>query len=292
MSTRFPAFPLLRCAAALVLAACASSSPSSSDGYYRVQRGDTLNRIAARFGQSPATLAKWNNLGDPSKIAVGQRLRVGRNAPAAAPHKPAERGSGSTLAPSNKLRFAPPTPNPAIARFGGGNKGIDFAGQAGDPVRAAAGGRVAYVGDGVRGYGNLVLIAHGNGVITAYAHNSRILVKKGQTVRTGDTVAAMGSSDAERVKLHFEVRISGKAVNPEPYLPPLKAASPVPFPAVPAASAPPTPASAAANPPAAPVQSAPPAAVGTPPAAPAVQAAPPVQNMPPEEAASAAAPAQ
>lgn len=269
MSTRFPAFPLLRCAAALVLAACASSSPSSSDGYYRVQRGDTLNRIAARFGQSPATLAKWNNLGDPSKIAVGQRLRVGRNAPAAAPHKPAERGS--TLAPSNRLRFAPPTPNPAIARFGGGNKGIDFAGQAGDPVRAAAGGRVAYVGDGVRGYGNLVLIAHGNGVITAYAHNSRILVKKGQTVRTGDTVAAMGSSDAERVKLHFEVRISGKAVNPEPYLPPLKAASPVPFPAVPAASAP-----AAANPP----------------AAPAVQAAPTVQNMPPEEAASAAAPVQ
>ena len=287
MSTRFPAFPLLRCAAALVLAACASSSPSSSDGYYRVQRGDTLNRIAARFGQSPATLAKWNNLGDPSKIAVGQRLRVGRNAPAAAPHKPAERGSGSTLAPSNKLRFAPPTPNLAIARFGGGNKGIDFAGQSGDPVRAAAGGRVAYVGDGVRGYGNLVLIAHGNGVITAYAHNSRILVKKGQTVRTGDTVAAMGSSDADRVKLHFEVRISGKAVNPEPYLPPLKAASPVPFPAVPAASAP-----AAANPPAAPtVQPAPPAAVGTP-AAPAVQAAPPMQNMPPEEAASAAAPVQ
>ena len=72
-------------------------------------------------------------------------------------------------------------------------------------MRAVAGGRVAYVGDGVRGYGNLVLIAHGNGVITAYAHNSRILVKKGQTVRTGDTVAAMGSSDAERVKLHFEV---------------------------------------------------------------------------------------
>ncbi|UOP01112.1 LysM peptidoglycan-binding domain-containing protein [Kingella potus] len=141
MNTRFPFFPFASCAAALVLAACASSAPSG--GYYRVQRGDTLNRIAARFGQSPATLAKWNNLSDPSKIAVGQRLRVGRSANAVEARKPAAESAakqGGTVAPTNKLHFSPPSPNPVIARFGGGNKGIDFAGQAGDPVRAAGRG--------------------------------------------------------------------------------------------------------------------------------------------------------
>ena len=82
----------------------------------------------------------------------------------------------------------------------------------------------------MRGYGNLILISHNPGTLTAYAHNDKLLVKKGQPVRAGDTIAIMGSSDADRVKLHFEVRINGKAVNPEPLLPALPPASPTPTP--------------------------------------------------------------
>ena len=118
---------------------------------------------------------------------------------------------------------------------------IDFDGKPGDPVKAAADGKIMYAGNGVRGYGNLILISHNPGTLTAYAHNDKLLVKKGQTVRAGDTIATMGSSDAERVKLHFEVRINGKAVNPEPLLPALPPAAP----SVSAAPAPtPTPAPA------------------------------------------------
>ncbi|MFP5073257.1 peptidoglycan DD-metalloendopeptidase family protein [Neisseria sp. WLZKY-1] len=221
-------------AALLLLAACASQSPS--DGYYRVRPGDTLHRIAARVGQSPATLAKWNKLSDPSKITVGQMLRVGKNAPRTSD---TAAGQSRPVPQTNKLSMHLPSANPVLARFGGANKGVDFAGSAGDPVKAAAAGKVLYAGNGVRGYGNLVLISHGGGVLTAYAHNDKLLVQKDQTVRAGDTVALMGSSDAERVKLHFEVRAAGKAVNPENYLPPLPASAaptPVPFP-VPAAPA-------------------------------------------------------
>lgn len=221
-------------AALLLLAACASQSPS--DGYYRVRPGDTLHRIAARVGQSPATLAKWNKLSDPSKITVGQMLRVGKNAPRTSD---TAAGKSRAVPQTNKLSMHLPSANPVLARFGGANKGVDFAGSAGDPVKAAAAGKVLYAGNGVRGYGNLVLISHGGGVLTAYAHNDKLLVQKDQTVRAGDTVALMGSSDAERVKLHFEARAAGKAVNPENYLPPLPASAaptPVPFP-VPAAPA-------------------------------------------------------
>ena len=221
-------------AALLLLAACASQSPS--DGYYRVRPGDTLHRIAARVGQSPATLATWNKLSDPSKITAGQMLRVGKNAPRTSD---TAAGQSRAVPQTNKLSMHLPSANPVLARFGGANKGVDFAGSAGDPVKAAAAGKVLYAGNGVRGYGNLVLISHGGGVLTAYAHNDKLLVQKDQTVRAGDTVALMGSSDAERVKLHFEVRAAGKAVNPENYLPPLPASAaptPVPFP-VPAAPA-------------------------------------------------------
>ena len=215
-------------AALLLLAACASQSPS--DGYYRVRPGDTLHRIAARVGQSPATLATWNKLSDPSKITAGQMLRVGKNAPRTSD---TAAGQSRAVPQTNKLSMHLPSANPVLARFGGANKGVDFAGSAGDPVKAAAAGKVLYAGNGVRGYGNLVLISHGGGVLTAYAHNDKLLVQKGQTVRAGDTVALMGSSDAERVKLHFEVRAAGKAVNPENYLPPLPASAaptPAPFP--------------------------------------------------------------
>jgi lipoprotein NlpD len=99
------------------------------------------------------------------------------------------------------------------------NKGVDIAGRPGDPVLAAADGKVVYAGAGLRGYGNLVILKHNNTYLTAYAHNQSLLVKEDQTVRKGQKVAEMGSSDADRVKLHFEIRRQGKPVDPIKYLP-------------------------------------------------------------------------
>ena len=99
------------------------------------------------------------------------------------------------------------------------NKGLDIAGKAGDPVLAAADGRVVYAGAGLRGYGNLIILKHNNTYLTAYAHNQALLVKEDQSVRKGQKIAEMGNSDADRVKLHFEIRRQGKPVDPARFLP-------------------------------------------------------------------------
>jgi len=99
------------------------------------------------------------------------------------------------------------------------NKGLDLAGKAGDPVVAAADGRVVYAGAGLRGYGNLIILKHNNTFLTAYAHNQLLLVKEDQAVRKGQKIAEMGNSDSDRVKLHFEIRRQGKPVDPSRYLP-------------------------------------------------------------------------
>ena len=99
------------------------------------------------------------------------------------------------------------------------NKGVDLAGNLGDPVLAAAEGRVVYSGAGLRGYGNLIILKHNNTYLTAYAHNQTLLVKEDQTVRKGQKIAEMGNSDADRIKLHFELRRQGKPVDPLKFLP-------------------------------------------------------------------------
>lgn len=99
------------------------------------------------------------------------------------------------------------------------NKGLDISGKAGDSVLAAADGRVVYAGAGLRGYGNLIILKHNNTYLTAYAHNRTLLVKEDQSVQKGQKIAEMGNSDADRVKLHFEIRRQGKPVDPARYLP-------------------------------------------------------------------------
>ena len=100
------------------------------------------------------------------------------------------------------------------------SKGLAITGKAGDPVVAAADGRVVYAGSGLRGYGNLVILKHNNTYLTAYAHNQTLLVKEDQAVRRGQKIAEMGSTDADRVQLHFEIRKLGKPVDPAKLLPP------------------------------------------------------------------------
>ncbi len=100
------------------------------------------------------------------------------------------------------------------------SKGVDISGKAGDPVHASAPGRVMYTGTGIRGYGKLIVIKHDNSFNSVYAHNREILVKEGQTVVRGQKIGEIGDTDADQVKLHFEIRKSGKPVDPLKYLPP------------------------------------------------------------------------
>ncbi|MBI5329555.1 MAG: peptidoglycan DD-metalloendopeptidase family protein [Betaproteobacteria bacterium] len=116
--------------------------------------------------------------------------------------------------------WAWPSRGDLLIRYGEGlSKGIDIAGKGGQPVQAAATGRVVYAGSGLRGYGKLIIIRHGQTLLSAYAHNARIHVTEGQKVARGQVIAEMGDSDADRVKLHFEIRESGKPVDPLGYLP-------------------------------------------------------------------------
>ena len=207
-------------------------------GYYTVQKGDTLTRIGLDHGQAWRDLARWNSLSNPDVIEVGQVLRVAppgsaietngvvvrpvasSAAPAASAAKPAASApAASSAAAAEDFSFAWPANGQVIAGFDEAkNKGIDIAGKAGDPVLAAADGQVVYAGAGLRGYGNLIIVKHNNTYLTAYAHNQRLLVKEDQKVRKGDKIAEMGSSDADRVKLHFEVRRQGKPVDPSRFL--------------------------------------------------------------------------
>jgi lipoprotein NlpD len=118
------------------------------------------------------------------------------------------------------VQWAWPAVGPVAAPFDETrNKGLAITGKAGDPVYAAADGRVVYAGSGLRGYGNLVIVKHNATYLTAYAHNQTLLVKEDQVVRKGQKIAEMGSSDADRVQLHFEVRRQGKPVDPAKLLP-------------------------------------------------------------------------
>ncbi|QRX83010.1 peptidoglycan DD-metalloendopeptidase family protein [Glaciimonas sp. PAMC28666] len=112
-----------------------------------------------------------------------------------------------------------PTEGKLLGGFDQGKKGIDIAGKTGQPVLAAAAGKVMYAGSGIRGYGNLVIVKHTNNLLSAYAHNKVILVKEGQVVSKGQKIAEMGNSDSDSIKLHFEIRQQGKPVDPSKFLP-------------------------------------------------------------------------
>ncbi|MNC35616.1 Murein hydrolase activator NlpD precursor [compost metagenome] len=127
----------------------------------------------------------------------------------------------TTTVQSTQLRWVKPSNGSVIANYNIANniKGIRFGGNQGDPIFAAADGQVVYAADGLKEYGNLVLVKHIDGYITAYAHNSKMLVKSGQTVTAGQKIAEMGSSGASSTMLEFQVRLDGKPINPANILP-------------------------------------------------------------------------
>ncbi|MEX3932843.1 peptidoglycan DD-metalloendopeptidase family protein [Paraburkholderia phymatum] len=223
------------------LAACGSAP--AGPGYYRVERGDTLYKIARSNRTSVQNIARWNNLSNPDSLEVGQVLRVAPppgTATASTGSAGSAKSSGSAGAsasssssstrsaadetpstPASSISLIWPASGNVIRSFDGTNsKGIDIANVAGTPVFAAAGGTVVYASNGLRGYGNLLIIKHNADYLTAYAHNRTLLVKEGETVQQGQKVAEMGDSDNDRVMLHFELRYDGRSIDPARSLPP------------------------------------------------------------------------
>lgn len=210
----------------------APSTTAAKGGTYVVRAGDTLYKIAQANGIDVARLAQLNNITDPSQLRVGQVLRLDGDTPApggpavatpVTPIKPVEPvGTATTAArasDANLISWGWPTNGKVIQGFNASTKGIDLEGSPGDPVQAAADGKVMYAGNGVRGLGNLILLGHSNGFITAYAHNQELLVKTGQEVKKGAKIATVGQTDTTSPRLHFEVRRRGTPVNPLSYLP-------------------------------------------------------------------------
>ncbi|WP_119157002.1 peptidoglycan DD-metalloendopeptidase family protein [Caldimonas tepidiphila] len=154
-------------------------------------------------------------------VAASAPVPVAASAPAIAGSAPSAPAPVGVVKGDDDIAWAWPAAGSVISGFDEArNKGLGIAGKAGDAVLAAADGRVVYAGSGLRGYGNLVIVKHNNTYLTAYAHNQTLLVKEDQTVRRGQKIAEMGATDADRVKLHFEIRRQGKPVDPAKFLPP------------------------------------------------------------------------
>ncbi|WP_232522485.1 peptidoglycan DD-metalloendopeptidase family protein [Chitinibacter sp. GC72] len=202
-----------------------SGSTRVAPGFYRVQTGDTLYRIARAHNQSVANLKSWNQLSD-NQIVVGQLLRVRADGASKQPvpvssKPPASKPTASaTPAPKVSLSLVWPHAGNLVGKYAPPrNKGIDIAGKEGDPVLVAADGKVVYAGDGIRAYGNMVIVRHAGDYLTTYAHNQVLLVAEGAQVRQGQPIARMGKSGTDTVKLHFELRFKGQPTNPLVQLP-------------------------------------------------------------------------
>jgi murein DD-endopeptidase MepM/ murein hydrolase activator NlpD len=229
----------LVCVSLVALIAACGSAPVGP-GFYRVERGDTLSKIARSHRQSVQSITRWNNLTNPDSIEVGQVLRVeppngvastsgavrsngngNGSASASAAPRPAPGDNAPSSAPASSISLIWPTSGSVIRGFdGSSSKGIDIAAPAGTPVVAAAAGTVVYAGNGLRGYGNLLILKHNAEYLTAYAHNRALLVKEGETVTQGQKIAEIGDTDTNRVMLHFELRYQGRSIDPSRALPP------------------------------------------------------------------------
>ncbi len=185
------------------------AQPLSGSTYGTPQPGVTTGTTAA-----PPVYGSASGMGAAPGAAAGVGAAAGAGLAAGADT------SGAT-APAAQPAFIWPVRGPILGTFDDAkNKGLNIGGAAGDPVNASADGRVVYSGNGLRGYGNLIIIKHDATFLTAYAHNRALMVKEGDAVTKGQKIAEMGNSDSDRVMLHFEVRRQGKPVDPLKYLPP------------------------------------------------------------------------
>jgi lipoprotein NlpD len=215
---------LIVCAGAF-LAGCSGLYDYQPQSYV-VQSGDTLYKIAWRYGVDHRDLAAWNDLSNPDRIYVGQRLALypgSRAAPAGSPSsRPAASPPARTPLPAEPSpAWQWPVRGPLVQQFGsngGSFTGIGIGGSVGQEISAAAAGRVVYVGSGLVGYGQLVIIKHNETYLSAYGNNSRLLVAQGQDVARGQIIAEMGLGPERRPRLHFEIRRNGDPMDPLRFL--------------------------------------------------------------------------
>ncbi|MDD9821618.1 MAG: peptidoglycan DD-metalloendopeptidase family protein [Gammaproteobacteria bacterium] len=245
-------------ALALAAAGCAAAptvgkAPVINKAPHRVipataaaRAGDSIYTIAWRFGLDYQDIAEWNGLRAPYPVRAGQRLRLRAPGAATVQSAPAATTTGATVTTATPSANIPkpgapskPTVQPAksapaapprqwrwpaegqlVGRFSPakGRNGIQIAGAPGSAIRATAGGQVVYAGEGLRGYGKLLIVKHSPAFLSAYAHNRSLLVAEGARIKPGQQIARMGSSGASRVMLHFEIRKDGKPVDPLKFL--------------------------------------------------------------------------
>ncbi len=209
---------------------------------HRVQKGETLYSIAFRYGVDYKELSKRNGIGKNYTIYPGQIIyldvqaapvtnkspAVAKPVPAKTRTQVAKKPVSSTPKPTistvqfTDFRWSWPAKGRILRPYSpksGLNKGIDIEGRLGEPVLSAAPGTVVYAGDGLRGYGRLVIIKHNDQFLSAYAHNSKLLVKEGEVIKGNQKIAEIGSSGTDTTKLHFEIRREGEPVDPLLYLP-------------------------------------------------------------------------
>lgn len=211
--------------ATLLLSACGGPRKQQPPEYYTVRNGDTLYSIGWRYDLDYRDIARWNGIGRDYRIDVGQRLRLRPPPGGVVPGAPAR----STTPARKPLATLPPAPPWRWPVEGGrvagpvrqpsGGVGLRIDGSFGQPVLAAADGKVVYTGSGLLGYGVVIVINHANGWLTAYGHNATVAVAEGQSVRAGERIATMGLGTGQQPMLYFEIRIEGTPVDPLSQLP-------------------------------------------------------------------------
>ena len=215
--------------AALLLASCSGTRWQDTPQTHIVRRGETLFSIAWRYGKDPSDVARWNRLGDGSLIYPGQVLRltpaVGSGARSSAERRPRTSPAAKPL-PEIPAQPMPTWVWPTSGRIGvnfgakpGPGTGVLIDGKSGQPIIAAASGRVVYAGGGLIGYVKLIILQHNDTYLSAYGYNASLLVKEGATIKKGQRIATVGEGPERKARLHFEIRRNGKPGDPRPYLP-------------------------------------------------------------------------
>jgi murein DD-endopeptidase MepM/ murein hydrolase activator NlpD len=205
---------------ALFVAGVVTSCSSGKGVYHRIERGQTAYRIARTYGIEPQELLEANRISDPRSLQPGQMLWIpGATGTKTVPPVRIESQPSRILG----KKFIMPLRGTISSRFGWRNgrmhEGIDILAPGGTPVRAAGYGVVIYAGDGMHGYGNAIILDHGDRVTTLYGHLKRIRVRSGDAVAAGNVIGTVGETgNATTTHLHFEIRLGKKEVDPEKYL--------------------------------------------------------------------------
>lgn len=195
------------------------ASYAKQQGYYTVSRGETLYFVAWRLDIDYQQLADSNGLQSPYKIHAGQKLLIGGSAVTPRPVAKATPSARPQPVAAPIRQWLWPAQGHVEGQYSLYNKGVNIVGKAGSPIIASAGGQVVYAGNGLKAYGNLLIIKNNDTYLSAYAYNKKLLVGEGDIVKQGQTIALMGSSGTQQqTMLHFEIRKQGKPVNPLLYL--------------------------------------------------------------------------